>query len=205
MPETIETELVVLGAGPGGYAAAFLAADKGMKVTLIDAGEKPGGTCLHVGCIPSKALLHAAKLITDAREAAHFGLHFDPPKIDLDGVRGQGKRSSTRCPTNLARACARRRKVEFVHARAPLRRRQHRAARRRPPRPLPATASSPPAPSRCSRRRCRLEQPARHGLDRRPCSWRKCRRRCWSSAAATSAWSWATSTPPWAARSPSSS
>jgi dihydrolipoamide dehydrogenase len=117
MPDTIEAELVVIGAGPGGYAAAFLAADKGMKVTLIDAGEKPGGTCLHVGCIPSKALLHTAKLITDAREAAHFGLHFDPPKIDLGGVRGQWQKVVANLATNLLGLC-KARKVEFVRARA---------------------------------------------------------------------------------------
>src|SRR5881296_3687548 len=87
--ESVETQLVVLGAGPGGYAAAFLAADKGMKVTLIDASERPGGTCLHVGCIPSKALLHAAKVITDARDAAHLGITFGEPKIDLDAIRKQ--------------------------------------------------------------------------------------------------------------------
>ena len=69
MPDTIDTQLVVLGGGPGGYAAAFLAADHGFKVTLVEARERPGGTCLHVGCIPSKAVLHAAKLITDARDA----------------------------------------------------------------------------------------------------------------------------------------
>ena len=69
MAEVKETDLVVLGGGPGGYAAAFLAADKGMKVTLIDARDRLGGTCLNVGCIPSKALLHTAKLITDARDA----------------------------------------------------------------------------------------------------------------------------------------
>jgi len=69
MPDSAETELIVLGAGPGGYAAAFLAADKGMQVTLIDPFDKPGGTCLYVGCIPSKALLHAAQLINQAREA----------------------------------------------------------------------------------------------------------------------------------------
>src|SRR5215212_5284899 len=86
MPEVIETQVVVLGGGPGGYAAAFHAADKGKKVILIDARERPGGTCLHVGCIPSKALLHAAKLITDARDAAHIGLTFAAPKINLDGV-----------------------------------------------------------------------------------------------------------------------
>jgi dihydrolipoamide dehydrogenase len=88
MAEARETQLVVLGAGPGGYAAAFLAADRGMKVALIDARERPGGTCLHVGCIPSKALLHAAKLVTDAREAGHVGITFAPPKIDINGVRG---------------------------------------------------------------------------------------------------------------------
>jgi dihydrolipoamide dehydrogenase len=117
MADITESELVVIGAGPGGYAAAFLAADKGMKVTLIDAGEKPGGTCLHVGCIPSKALLHTAKLITDAREAAHFGLHFDPPKIDLGGVRGQWQKVVSTLSTNLLGLC-KTRKVEFVHARA---------------------------------------------------------------------------------------
>ncbi len=88
MADVIDTQLIVLGAGPGGYAAAFLAADRGMKVTLIDARELPGGTCLHVGCIPSKACLHAAKLITDVRDAAHIGLTFQSPKIDLNGVRG---------------------------------------------------------------------------------------------------------------------
>ena len=62
-------KLVVLGGGPGGYAAAFLAADKGMDVTLIDAGKKPGGVCLHRGCIPSKALLHIAHLINETKEA----------------------------------------------------------------------------------------------------------------------------------------
>src|SRR5436305_313443 len=87
MADVIDTQLVVLGAGPGGYAAAFLAADRGMKVTLVDAAARPGGTCLHVGCIPSKACLHAAKLITDARDAPHFGVKFGPPEIDVNGVR----------------------------------------------------------------------------------------------------------------------
>src|SRR5262245_57978430 len=82
-----DTQLLVLGGGPGGYAAAFLAADHGFEVTLVEARERPGGTCLHVGCIPSKAVLHAAKLITDARDAGHVGLTFAPPKIDINGVR----------------------------------------------------------------------------------------------------------------------
>jgi dihydrolipoamide dehydrogenase len=117
MAETPESELVVVGAGPGGYAAAFLAADKGMKVTLLDAGERPGGTCLHVGCIPSKALLHTAKLITDAREADAFGLHFEPPKINLDGVRGAWMKIVDTLSKNLLALC-KARKAEFVRARA---------------------------------------------------------------------------------------
>ena len=80
-------KLVVLGGGPGGYAAAFLAADKGMDVTLVDIGNKPGGVCLHRGCIPSKALLHIAHLINEAKEAKAWGINFGDPKIDLDAVR----------------------------------------------------------------------------------------------------------------------
>lgn len=84
---TENTNLVVIGAGPGGYVAAFVAADMGMNVTLIDKHENPGGVCLHVGCIPSKALLHVAKLIREAREAEHWGVSFGEPKIDLDKLR----------------------------------------------------------------------------------------------------------------------
>src|SRR3954463_12670726 len=113
MPDTIDTQLVVLGGGPGGYAAAFLAADHGFKVTLIDARERPGGTCLHVGCIPSKAVLHSAKLITDAREAAHFGVQFAPPKIDLNGVRGHWQKVVDTLTGNLGRM-AKARKVNYV-------------------------------------------------------------------------------------------
>jgi dihydrolipoamide dehydrogenase len=117
MPDVTQDDLVVLGAGPGGYAAAFLAADKGMKVTLIDAAEKPGGTCLHVGCIPSKALLHAAKLITDARDGEQWGIHFAKPKIDLAALRNQGNKIVDTLARNLAELC-KRRKVEVVMARA---------------------------------------------------------------------------------------
>jgi len=83
-----EADLVVLGGGPGGYTAAFHAADHGMDVTLVNAEEKPGGVCLYRGCIPSKALLHIAKLINESREASHWGVTFGEPKIDLDKVRG---------------------------------------------------------------------------------------------------------------------
>src|SRR6202035_2002934 len=102
MAEVKDTDLVVLGAGPGGYAAAFLAADKGMKVTLIDASERLGGTCLQVGCIPSKAVLHAAKLITDAREGASIGITFAPPQIDINGVRGHWQKVVQTLTGNLA-------------------------------------------------------------------------------------------------------
>jgi dihydrolipoamide dehydrogenase len=111
------TDLIVLGAGPGGYAAAFLAADRGMRVTLIDAAERPGGACLHVGCIPSKALLHVARLITDAREAASCGLRFAPPEIDLNGVRGYAQKIVDTLAKNLLDLC-KRRKVEYLRSRA---------------------------------------------------------------------------------------
>ncbi len=78
----IKTHLAVLGAGPGGYAAAFMAADLGLEVTLIDKEENPGGACLYRGCIPSKAYLHAAKVIHEAREAVDFGIQFNDPTID---------------------------------------------------------------------------------------------------------------------------
>jgi len=82
-----KTQLVVIGAGPGGYAAAFFAADLGMQVTLVDASPNPGGVCLYRGCIPSKALLHVAKILNEARHAANLGVSFAEPSIDLDKVR----------------------------------------------------------------------------------------------------------------------
>ncbi len=80
-------DLVVLGSGPGGYSAAFRAADLGQKVILIERYPTLGGVCLNVGCIPSKALLHVAKVITEAEEMAHHGVSFGKPKIDLDALR----------------------------------------------------------------------------------------------------------------------
>lgn len=82
-----KTQLAIIGAGPGGYTAAFLAADLGMQVTLIDERKNPGGTCLYVGCIPSKALLHVAKLLNETKEASNWGISFGDPKIDLDKLR----------------------------------------------------------------------------------------------------------------------
>jgi dihydrolipoamide dehydrogenase len=83
----LTTQLVVLGSGPGGYTAAFRAADLGLKVVLIERYPTLGGVCLNVGCIPSKALLHTAKVITEAEETAHHGLTFGKPDIDLDKLR----------------------------------------------------------------------------------------------------------------------
>ncbi|MFT5351761.1 MAG: dihydrolipoamide dehydrogenase, partial [Gammaproteobacteria bacterium] len=86
--EEISTEVVVLGSGPGGYTAAFRAADLGKKVILVERYSSLGGVCLNVGCIPSKALLHAAKVISEAKEVKEFGIEFGEPSIDLDKLRG---------------------------------------------------------------------------------------------------------------------
>jgi len=88
MSNSVETEVVVLGSGPGGYSAAFRASDLGKQVTLIERYPVIGGVCLNVGCIPSKALLHIAKVIDEADEMAAQGVDFGKPKIDLDKVRG---------------------------------------------------------------------------------------------------------------------
>jgi len=87
MADVRETQLLVIGGGPGGYPAALHAADHGMKVILVDEDPKLGGVCLNRGCIPSKSLLHIAKIVREAREAAEFGLSFNEPKLDLEKMR----------------------------------------------------------------------------------------------------------------------
>ena len=87
MPDVRDTPLLVIGGGPGGYPAALHAADHGLKVTLVDEGAKLGGVCLNRGCIPSKALLHAAKIIREAHEMANYGVTFGEPKLDLAKLR----------------------------------------------------------------------------------------------------------------------
>jgi dihydrolipoamide dehydrogenase len=84
---TQEAEVLVVGSGPGGYAAAFRAADLGLDVTMVDPGERPGGVCLHKGCIPSKTFLYLAELIFDAARSESMGIAFDKPRIDLKAVR----------------------------------------------------------------------------------------------------------------------
>ena len=85
--EPIKTEILVLGAGPGGYTAAFYAADRGQKVTLVEQNPRLGGICLNTGCIPSKALLHATEMLREAKESAKRGIAFGEAKIDLDKLR----------------------------------------------------------------------------------------------------------------------
>jgi len=105
--------LLVLGGGPGGYAAAFLAADMGLNVTLVDSGHKPGGVCLHRGCIPSKALLHLAKLIHETREAKECGIEFGEAKIDIGRVRTWKNQVVDKMASGLVALC-KQRGVKFV-------------------------------------------------------------------------------------------
>jgi dihydrolipoamide dehydrogenase len=111
------TQLVVIGAGPGGYAAAFHAADLGMQVTLVDSEPNPGGVCLYVGCIPSKALLHVAKVITEAKHASSWGIGYGDPKIDLDKLRAF-KRAVVQKMTGGLGQLSKQRKITYVQGRA---------------------------------------------------------------------------------------
>jgi NADPH-dependent 2,4-dienoyl-CoA reductase/sulfur reductase-like enzyme len=110
-------DLVVIGAGVGGYTAAFRAADLGLKVTLIERWPMLGGVCLNVGCIPSKALLHAAKVIEDAADMAACGIAFGPPQIDRDCLRAWKNRVVTRLTNGLA-LLAKQRKVQVIQGEA---------------------------------------------------------------------------------------
>src|SRR3954447_3417 len=97
-----EAQVVVLGGGPGGYTAAFRAADLGLEVVLVERYDTLGGVCLNVGCIPSKALLHVGRVIAEAEEAAEQGVKFGEPEIDVDGVRRFKERTVTRLTGGLA-------------------------------------------------------------------------------------------------------
>ena len=110
----IETEVVVLGAGPGGYTAAFRAADLGKKVVLVERYESLGGVCLNVGCIPSKALLHTAQIINEAEHMQANGVTFGKPKIDLDGINGFKDKVVGKLTGGLS-GLAKQRKVTVVH------------------------------------------------------------------------------------------
>jgi dihydrolipoamide dehydrogenase len=116
MPETIHTQVAILGAGPGGYAAAFAASDHGLDTTLIDLEPNPGGVCLYRGCIPSKALLHIAKLIQEADEADHWGVHFNRPDIDLDRLRKSKDDVVRKMTGGLGQIC-KARKLPYIQGR----------------------------------------------------------------------------------------
>jgi dihydrolipoamide dehydrogenase len=117
MAETIQ--LAVLGAGPGGYAAAFYAADLGMQVALIDEEKNPGGVCLYRGCIPSKALLHVAKVVDEARHASNWGVTFSEPSIDVGKLRAYKQGVVDKLTAGVG-SVARLRKVKFIQGRAAL-------------------------------------------------------------------------------------
>ena len=116
-PNESKPSVAVLGGGPGGYAAAFLAADLGLEVTLIDRDVNPGGVCLYRGCIPSKALLHVAKLIEEARQARNWGIEFGEPHVDLDRLRGFKQKVVGKLTGGLGQL-ARQRKVRYIQGEA---------------------------------------------------------------------------------------
>jgi dihydrolipoamide dehydrogenase len=117
MTDASTLHIAVIGGGPGGYAAAFLAADLGMKVTLIDPELNPGGVCLYRGCIPSKALLHVAKLIDESRHAKNWGIEYADPKIDLQRLRSW-KEGVVKKLTGGLGLLSKQRKIEYIQGRA---------------------------------------------------------------------------------------
>ena len=117
MSNTKSPNIAVIGGGPGGYAAAFLAADLGMKVTLIDPEVNPGGVCLYRGCIPSKALLHVSKLLEEAEQAKNWGVEFASPKVDINKLRGWKEGVVKRLTGGLGQL-AKQRSVTFVQGKA---------------------------------------------------------------------------------------
>jgi dihydrolipoamide dehydrogenase len=111
----MHSQVVVLGGGPGGYAAAFLAADLGLETTIVEADPRLGGTCLLRGCIPSKALLHVARVVSEARELADWGIAFETPKIGVEKLRARKEKVIDTLSSGLA-DLAKRRKVRRIHA-----------------------------------------------------------------------------------------
>ena len=114
--DPITSEIIVLGAGPGGYTAAFYAADKGKKVTLVEQNRRLGGICLNVGCIPSKAFLHATELLRESKGSARRGIEFGPAKIDLDRLRNWKESILDKLGQGI-KQLAQHRGVEVVHGR----------------------------------------------------------------------------------------
>ena len=117
MSKSKHTEILVIGAGPGGYAAAFRAADLGKKVVLVDRDEHLGGVCLNRGCIPSKALLHITKVMDEAESLSKMGVTFGKPKIDVDTIRQHKDKIVLQLNNGIA-SMAKARKVEFIQGSA---------------------------------------------------------------------------------------
>lgn len=113
----LETQLAVIGAGPGGYAAAFRAADRGLKVALIDDRPRPGGVCLNIGCIPSKALLHIAEVMATAKDAEAWGVQFGAPNVDFSRVRSFKEQVVDRLVSGLEKLIKARR-IQYIRGRA---------------------------------------------------------------------------------------
>ena len=120
MSKNTHTEILVIGAGPGGYAAAFRAADLGKKVTLVDRDEAMGGVCLNRGCIPSKALLHITKVMDEAASLSKAGVTFGKPKIDIDTIRQHKDKIVSQLNNGIA-GMAKARKVDFLQGKAMVR------------------------------------------------------------------------------------
>lgn len=151
--EPTKTDLVVVGAGPGGYAAAFYAADLGKNVILLERDPKLGGVCLNRGCIPSKALLHAAHNISAAKESAHRGITFGAPQIELDKLRAWKDSIIAKLSGGITQLASKR-GVTVIHGAATSRVPTPSASRPRPASSSSPTTtpSSPSAPSpRCRR------------------------------------------------------
>ncbi len=114
MSQVNRYDVVVLGGGPGGYTAAFRAADLGLSVCLVEKRERLGGVCLNVGCIPSKTLLHGAAVIEEAAEASEYGISFDPPQIDIAALLGKKESVIEQLTTGLAGLCKARKITRLV-------------------------------------------------------------------------------------------
>src|ERR671910_923352 len=119
MPDS-STQLAIVGAGPGGYAAAFYAADRGMQVTLIDPAQNPGGVCLYRGCIPSKALLHVAEVVNEAKHAEAWGVSFKTISIDLPKLRAFKDKVVTQLTGGVGQL-SKQRKIAYVRGTASFR------------------------------------------------------------------------------------
>src|SRR3989338_1361281 len=111
------TQLLVIGGGPGGYAAAFHANDLKLDVTLVDMEKNPGGVCLFRGCIPSKALLHVAKVISESKDAKELGVEFAAPQIDINKVRAWKEKVVNQLTGGLGQLCNRQ-KIIFTQGKA---------------------------------------------------------------------------------------